>query len=70
MKHESQQLTIESARDIQIPEGCILCGGDLAVRLTPDGAGSVCLRCCWISRPQMSREDGAVHVIHPAAGIA
>ena len=73
MKHDLQSSSspiLESVRDIRIPEGCILCGGDLVVRLTPDGAGSVCLSCHWISRPHMTREDGTVHVVHPAAGLA
>ncbi len=60
----------EIPRDVTIPGGCILCGGDLEVRLTPGGAGSVCPRCHWLSRPHMHREDGAVHVTHPAGLIA
>lgn len=71
MKHEAHESPfLDSARDIQIPEGCILCGGDLAVRVTPEGAGSVCLSCRWISHPHMTREDGTVHVVHPAGGVA
>ncbi|BDG03953.1 hypothetical protein [Anaeromyxobacter oryzae] len=57
-------------RDISLPGGCILCGGDLDVRLSAGSAASVCTRCHWISRPHMKREDGAVHVIHPAGLLA
>ena len=61
----------ENVRDISLPGGCILCGGDLDVRLSGTGtAASVCTVCHWISRPHMKREDGAVHVIHPAGGLA
>jgi hypothetical protein len=62
--------TTETTRDLSLPEGCILCGGDLAVRITPSGAASLCVSCRWLSRPQMKREDGSIHVIHPAGGLA
>lgn len=58
-------------RDIDLPGGCILCGGDLAVRIGErGGATSFCSRCRWISRPHMRHHDGAVQVVHPAGGIA
>jgi hypothetical protein len=54
------------SRDFSLDEGCILCGGDLQVRVTPSGARTVCVPCRWISRPHMRREGDGVHVIHPA----
>jgi hypothetical protein len=71
MKAEPET-TYEDAdtRDISLPGGCILCGGDLDVRLAEGTAASVCMKCHWISRPHMKREDGAVHVIHPAGLFA
>lgn len=57
-------------RDIELPGGCILCGGDLAVRLAAGSAASFCTRCRWISRPHMRREEDGVHVVHPAGGLA
>ena len=60
----------ETTRDLDLPGGCILCGGDLSIRITAGGARSVCSTCRWISRPHMKREDGAVHVIHPAGLLA
>lgn len=62
--------TEEDTREISLPGGCILCGGDLDVRMGPDGAGSFCKSCRWISRPHMKREGTQVHVIHPAGGVA
>ena len=53
----------EQRRDLSLEGGCILCGGDLDVRITPAGAASVCLACRWISHPHMKREDGAVRVV-------
>jgi hypothetical protein len=52
--------------DFSLEGGCILCGGDLQVRVTPGGARTVCMSCRWISRPHMRREDDGVHVVHPA----
>ncbi len=59
-----------AGNDVTIPGGCMLCGGDLAVRMTPAGARSVCKACRWISRPHMHREGEGVVVTHPAAGLA
>jgi hypothetical protein len=54
------------ARDFSLEGGCILCGGDLAVRVTAEGARTVCMACRWFSRPHMRRSDDGVHVTHPA----
>ena len=62
--------TPDHARDLVIPAGCLLCGGDLAVRITEDGARSFCPRCRWLSRPHMERHGEAIHVTHPAGGLA
>ncbi len=66
----TSEVSLGEFREIELPGGCILCGGDLAVRITAGGAASFCTRCRWISRPHMHREDDGVHVIHPAAGQA
>lgn len=55
-----------TSRDFSLEGGCILCGGDLAVRMSPGHARTVCKACRWISRPHLRREDDGVHVIHPA----
>jgi hypothetical protein len=61
----------ELVRDVELDEGCILCGGALELRISTNGACSYCRACRWISRPQMQRdEQGHVRVIHPAAGVA
>jgi hypothetical protein len=60
-----------ATQDLSLPGGCILCGGDLEVRMAAGGAASYCKSCRWISRPHLRREDGGtVHVIHPAGGLA
>jgi hypothetical protein len=60
----------ETARDIRLPGGCILCGGDLEVRVTGATAASFCTVCHWISKPHMQRHEDGIHVVHPAGGIA
>lgn len=71
---DSDQNAFETApepREVTLPGGCMLCGGDLELKVVLGGAaGTVCKSCRWISRPHMHREDGAVHVTHPAGGIA
>jgi hypothetical protein len=63
--------TAPEPQEITLPGGCMLCGGDLVLKVHLGGtAGSVCRACHWISRPHMHREDGAVHVTHPAGGLA
>jgi hypothetical protein len=60
----------EVARDLELPGGCVLCGGALAVRVGPGGARSCCLRCRWISRVQLTEADGRLALAHPPGGVA
>lgn len=64
--------TAEESRDIRLEGACLLCGGDLVLRVTAEGvAGSYCNRCRWISRPHIDRLGGGnVRLFHPAAGLA
>lgn len=60
----------ETPRDLTLPEGCMLCGGELVIRLSPAGAASVCKACRWISRPHFTGDGSSVQLSHPAGGIA
>jgi hypothetical protein len=55
---------------VRLPNGCLLCGGELHVRIGDGSAASVCMRCRWISHPHMQRHEDGVHVVHPAGGTA
>jgi hypothetical protein len=57
-------------RDFALEGGCLLCGGDLQVRVGPAGAATFCMTCRWISHPHMQRADGGIAVTHPAGLIA
>jgi hypothetical protein len=70
MVHADATEATTDARDFSLEGGCILCGGDLAVRVSPGRARTVCKSCRWISRPHMSREEDGVHVVHPAGLLA
>jgi hypothetical protein len=60
----------EAPRDIRLEEGCLLCGGDLEVRISGATARSYCTSCRWLSKPHMQRQGDGIHAVHPAGGIA
>jgi len=71
VKLQHENAADDERQDVAIPGGCILCGGDLAVRFTGNGgAASYCPRCNWLSHPRVRREDGNVYMTHPAGGTA
>ena len=74
MRRETHSTTsvpeVVAAQDLRLPNGCILCGGDLEVRVSAGVARSVCKDCRWFSRPHMQRQEDGIHVVHPAAGTA
>jgi hypothetical protein len=41
-------------RDFTLPEGCVVCGADLPVRVSEAGARGVCVHCGWMGRPQVT----------------
>jgi len=47
------QQEVERRADLTLPTGCVACGGDLAVRVTPGKAFAYCEKCHWISRPHV-----------------
>ena len=58
------------APDLDLEAGCLLCGGVLSIRIRPGSARSVCRTCGWHSRPHVLREQGGVHLHHPAGAVA
>ena len=58
--------TEHETREFSLDGGCLLCGGDLQVRVRPEGAATFCPACRWISHPHMKRAEGGIQVIHPA----
>lgn len=70
MRHALPADDASGSRDFSLDHGCLLCGGALAVKLTPGRARTVCIPCRWISRPHLKRGEGGVHVVHPAGLVA
>jgi hypothetical protein len=71
MKPVQEETTTPTPRDFSLAGGCLLCGGDLQVRVGPGRAATFCPACRWISHPHMKRgEEGSVQVIHPAGLVA
>jgi hypothetical protein len=64
------QMAVEKGAELMLPGGCILCGGDLAVRVTPVGAASCCRPCRWISRPRVVLSREGLQVSYQPAGQA
>lgn len=62
--------TVDTPRDFSLEGACLLCGGDLQVRVGPGGARTFCAVCRWISHPHMRKGDGGIQVIHPAGLVA
>jgi hypothetical protein len=51
-----------------IPGGCLGCGADLPVRVTPEGAVGVCKRCGLFSRPTLTFTHNGLEVtLRPSA---
>jgi hypothetical protein len=60
----------ENGAEFDIPGGCLLCGGPLAVRVSPAGAYSCCIPCRWVSHPQLEASSKGIEVSYQAGGTA
>jgi hypothetical protein len=60
----------DTTRDFELQGACPLCEGNLALRLGPEGARSVCRGCgCW-SRPRVHQGSDGLRLFHPPVGLA
>ncbi|HZZ82993.1 MAG TPA: hypothetical protein VFE30_00495 [Anaeromyxobacteraceae bacterium] len=62
--------TSNQARDFRLPEACVACGGDLAVRVGPGSAWSACLSCHRLAPVRMGEVDGEFAMLHPPGALA
>jgi hypothetical protein len=53
--------------DLNVGEGCPLCGGALSVRTTPGTVWSYCAHCRRLSQPKMAMGHQGLLLFHPAA---
>ena len=56
--------------DVELEQGCILCGGSLSLRVVGNSATTYCRICRWISRPHLQQDDGGMRLFHPSRLIA
>jgi hypothetical protein len=56
-----------TTKELVLPEGCLVCGGDLPVRVTASGAYAVCKACGWFSRPVVVVKQGGLEVHYRTA---
>ena len=59
--------TEAETREFSLDGGCLLCGGDLMVRVGPEGAATFCPTCRWISHPAVHRGEEGLLLSHPPA---
>jgi len=55
--HETMEFTLSG--------GCVVCGGAMAVRMSPGAIRGYCARCSWISKPLIWHSGKDVSVLHP-----
>jgi hypothetical protein len=60
----------EQTAEFVVPQGCILCGGQISFKVTPKGAVSCCIHCRWISEPQIAVGKRGLQVEYRASARA
>jgi hypothetical protein len=60
----------EGVSEVELPSGCVICGGDLHVRMTADGAMSYCPSCHHIGRARATVKGDGLRVDFRVAGRA
>jgi hypothetical protein len=58
------------AADFTVAAGCMVCAGDLQVRVTAVGAYTFCPHCHWISKPAVAFQDGSLTVAYRSVAKA
>ena len=64
------QLNGERFAEFTLPEGCLLCGGEVSIRATPAGAHSYCPKCHWLSKPRMKVKGNGLELSYSATASA
>lgn len=64
------QINGERFAEFTLPEGCLLCGGEVSIRATPSGAHSYCPKCHWLSKPRMKVKGNGLELSYSATANA
>ncbi|MFP2960699.1 hypothetical protein ACLEPN_23480 [Myxococcus sp. 1LA] len=62
--------TGERFAEFVLPDGCVLCGGEVTVRASQAGAHSYCPHCHWLSKPSMRVRDNSVELSFATTALA
>lgn len=70
--HETEtEETDTPVAEFTVPEGCIVCGGELTIRARPGGvSGSYCPSCHWVARPTVRAHGQGLEIAYPTLGAA
>jgi hypothetical protein len=60
----------ERVADFTLPEGCVLCGGEVSIRATPAGAHSYCASCHHLSKPELRMKKDSLELIYATTARA
>jgi hypothetical protein len=56
-------------REYTIPEGCLVCGADVPVKVTAAGPRAVCKRCGWFGRPTVRPTHEGLRVTYDTVEV-
>ena len=70
MRPEREPEAPQAQADVELEQGCILCGGALSLRVVGRSATTYCRACHWISRPHLHHHHGEMHLFHPSRMVA
>ena len=60
----------DESADIELPNGCVVCGGPVSVRVTQGTTYSVCVPCRWVARAAVSFRPGGIEVMYTTTAVA
>ena len=59
-----------ASREATLPRACMLCGGDLHIKVTGEEAYSYCPTCRWLARPEVTVTFDGVKISFKHSGSA
>lgn len=59
-----------TSREATLPSACMLCGGDLQIKVTGHEAYSYCRACHWLDRPEVTVTFNGLQISFKHSGSA
>jgi hypothetical protein len=71
MLPEKTKAAETEVKETTLPEACMVCGGDLALKVSPGrGASSYCKSCHWFGKPEVTATATGLKVTYKPGGFA